>query len=159
MFRCPSVYERERRCTPSGDRYRYEYIEVIGKDGAKFLEETRKVDVYEFIQTSLDGTLIYNVIDRYKRGDVQALDRRTGLYVDCTGLPTSFLEAHKYVKSAETVYKKLPDDVKSLFGSFDGFRDDLISGSAYKKLTSYELSKSRVSEPAKEVVSDVNATE
>lgn len=156
MFSIP--VKRDPVFTPSGDRLRSEFIEVVGDDGARCLRKSRDIDVFDYIQTSLDDTLIYNILDKYARGDVTALNRANGAYVDCVGLPTTFLEAHEYVKNAEKLFNQFPDELRDKFGSFSAFRDELISGKAYEKLTSYEASKSVV-EPVKEVDSNVPASE
>lgn len=162
MFSIPEKVKdlRSEIFTPSGETKRYEYIEVIGDDGAKALKVSREIDISEYINSSLEDSLIYNILDKYARGDLSALNRATGQFLDCTGLPTSFLEAHQYVKNAENLFSQFPDDLKSKFGSFKDFQADLISGSAYDKLTSYELSKSESFKPSEsEVSNNVNASE
>lgn len=138
-----SRFNREKTVPQSlGDGTQPVYEEFVADDGHLILKETGRDNLFAFVQESKDECDIYNIIDRYQRGDPNALNRRTGQYMDVVGLPTNLMEAHNTmlrVKSqfdaldpairqkfdndvnvfVATVANSTPDALKSIFGVAD----------------------------------------
>lgn len=113
-----SFYSRNNRPAtivhPVGDGTTPKYEEVT-RDGRTFLEETGKDNLFEFVQASKEETLVYNIIARYQRGDVTALHKRVGQFMDVVGMPTNLAEAHQVLISQRRVFDSLPVDVRKKF--------------------------------------------
>lgn len=87
----------------------------IGKDGKKELQQTGTTNLYEKIQASKEQTLIYNVLERYNNGELDVLNKSTGMYGDFTNLPTSLAEAQQKIIDAENTFNTLPLEVRKEF--------------------------------------------
>lgn len=94
------------------------------KNGKVEIVETGKTDIYEKIQVCKEQTLVYNILDRYVQGDVQALNQRQANYGDVTTMPTTLAEAQQKLIDAENYFNSLPLDVRGKFDhSFNLFLD------------------------------------
>lgn len=102
--------------TPSGEKIVPTYSLVIDKDtGKEELKETGKTNLYDYIQSSLEETLIYNIIERYNSGDVDALNKIQGFYGDVTTMPKNLAEAQQIMINAQKVFNDLPVDVRAKY--------------------------------------------
>lgn len=110
-----------RRCAPVGSRIKVTYQAEIDPDGRKILVETGVTDIYEKIQAYKDDCLVENIVRRYLAGDVTALSKSQGVYCDTTLIPKDLISAHEAVKQAESIYKRLPADVRGQYSSFKEF--------------------------------------
>lgn len=120
MFK--TQYSKHDRCfAPAGDRIRAKYELVIDPDGNRHLEESGVEDQYERIQSFKDGCTIENIVRRALNGDPNALSRAQGVYCDTTLLPNDLIAADEAIRRAEAIYKALPADQRSKFGSFRDF--------------------------------------
>lgn len=99
---------------PVGDGTTPVYEEVT-RDGRTVLEATGKDNLFEFVQASKEETLVYNIISRYQRGDVNALHQRVGQYMDVVGMPTNLAEAHQVLISQRRVFDSLPVEIRKKF--------------------------------------------
>lgn len=90
-------------------------IEINKETGKKELKATGKTNIYEFIQKSLDDTLVYNILKKFEAGDLDALNRAVGAYGDFTNAPRSLAEAQQLIINAEKEFNKLPLDVRKEF--------------------------------------------
>lgn len=85
------------------------------KDGKVKIVETGKTNIYEKIQASKDATLVYNILDRYNAGDVEALNQRQGSYGDFSNAPKTLAEAQQQLINAEAYFESLPLEVRKEF--------------------------------------------
>lgn len=102
---------------PSSSGFAPVYEERINSDGVMSLVRTGEHNINEFVQTSLEGTKVYNILERFQLGDVSALEKVKGFYADVTQVPTSLLEAHNLMKNISKNFDKLPPDLKAKFGN------------------------------------------
>lgn len=101
---------------PSGEKIVPTYSLVVDKDTGKTdLKATGKTNMYDYIQSSLEETLIYNVIERYNAGDITALDKVRGFYGDVTQLPKNLAEAQQLLINAQKTFNSLPVDVRAKY--------------------------------------------
>jgi len=91
------------------------YGKEVTKDGKVQIVETGKTNIYEKIQASKDETLVYNILDRFNAGDVNALNQRQGTYGDFTDMPRTLAEAQQALIDAENYFYTLPLDVRKEF--------------------------------------------
>lgn len=85
-------------------------------DGVTRLVKAGETNLYEYVQSSKEDTLIYNLLDRFAKGDVTALTSRRGQFIDVTGMPTTLAEAQQVMINATEKFNHLSDEVKAKFG-------------------------------------------
>lgn len=148
---------RSRFCRPIavklafGDGFDVTYEERI-VEGVRKLVPVGNTNSYEFIQKSLDDTLVYNVIAKFERGNVDILNQRVGQFVDVTGLPKTLAEAENIIIKSNTFFDSLPLDIRNRFGnSSSSFLESLSNGSLHERVP--ELFKT-INNPKKPVVKD-----
>lgn len=93
------------------------YEERINSKGARYLVCTGRKDVNAMIQEQLPSTLVYNLLNRFSNGDVNALMQRSGSFIDTTGMPTSLSEAYNLMLGIESKFASLPLEVREQFGN------------------------------------------
>lgn len=114
-FRKP--YDRNLNIpAPSGEKIVPVYSLVVDEEtGKEDIQVTGKTNIYDFIQKSLDETLIYNIIERYNSGDISALEKITGFYGDVTNAPKNLAEAQQILINANKIFESLPLDVRAKY--------------------------------------------
>lgn len=110
-----------RRTSPVGSRMKKNYQLETDPDGRKILVETGVTDVYECIQSYKNECLIENIVKRHLAGDPTALAKTQGVYCDTTLIPKDLISAHEAVKQAESIYKRMPADIRGQYASFKEF--------------------------------------
>lgn len=101
---------------PSGEKIVPTYSLVVDKETGKTdLKATGKTNMYDFIQSSLNETLVYNVIERYNAGDVTALDKVSGFFGDVTTFPKNLAEAQQLLINAKKTFDSLPLEVRAKY--------------------------------------------
>ena len=109
----------------------------------------------EFVQASLPETLVYNIIARYERGDVAALHRTMGQFIDVVGMPTNLAEAHQAILDIENKFDTLSADVKACFNNnVNEFIDAVANGKLDEKLASFVKKTEPSVDPVKEDVTE-----
>lgn len=114
--------DRERVISVPGDAVKIEYSPVFDEDGVWHLEESGKSDWYSYIQSHKDSCDINLILQRYANGDIDALNKRQGLFMDVTEFPKTYAEMLNIVINGEKEFESLPIDVKAKFNhSFSEF--------------------------------------
>lgn len=105
-----------------GCRLRPIFSPRFDDSGVMELIQTGTEDLYDFIQSFKESVDIHVILDRYRRGDVNALSRVQGAYGDFTTVPKTYAEALNALISAENYFNGLPLEVRAKFGhSFQQF--------------------------------------
>lgn len=113
------------------------FTEKRDENGVSFLEKTGKRDLNAFIQASLEGTLIYNILNRYALGDTGVLEKVTGFFGDLTNAPTSLADCYNRISDAEAKFNQLTPEIRALFNNsaaafesavLDGSIDSIVAG-------------------------------
>lgn len=115
MFRT-AFASRSSVIQPAGDPVKQLYRPVIREDGSFYLEEAGTADLYMEIQSHKDSVDIHVILDRFARGDVDALQRLQGNYMDITQMPTTYAELLNTVIQGETEFLNLPLEIREKFG-------------------------------------------
>lgn len=108
---------RGRFITNPGCRFNPTYSVVYDKNGVKDLEVSGRVDTYAEIQSFADSVDINLILERFANGDVDAINRRTGQYLDLTGMPKDIFQVFQLVADATDYFEHLPADFKSMYGN------------------------------------------
>lgn len=104
-------------------------------DGVRHLVKVNENPLNDFVQASLADTLIYNIIDKYQKGNLEILNQTAGHFIDVTGFPTSLADAQKQIIQAEAFFGQLPLDLRKEFDySSSVFLSKIADGSAFEIL-------------------------
>lgn len=133
--------DRPHYYSPVGSSFSVTFEESISDSGEPVLVRTGETDNYSYIQASLPDSLVYNIINRFLRGDESALVGSVGRFADITGAPTNLHEAQKMIKHAETEFLKLPPDFRAEFGgTVEGLLAAISSGTFNDTLKKFDKS-------------------
>lgn len=93
-----------------------ETVKYVDNKPIRTIKVAGETDFYQKIQENRLGTDIYDVLDRYNKGDVEAIGENIGNFVDVVGFPNS-LQAMEQVRiDAEYAFNSLPLDVRRKYG-------------------------------------------
>ena len=121
---------------PIGDGTAPIYEEVF-ENGVYSLRETGSENLFDFVQASKEESLVYNIIARYQRGDVNALNRCQGQYMDVVGMPTNLAEAHATILDVQRKFNSLDPEIRSNFNNDVNVFIDVVAHSTPDALASY----------------------
>ena len=114
-------------------------------DGVRKLVKVGVNNLHEFIQKSLDSTLIYNILDKYYAGNTDIINQSIGKYFDSTGFPKNLAECQQLVIDSEKIFSNYPVEVRQLFNNSSyEFAKSVSDGSFASKLNSLNLNKSNI---------------
>lgn len=92
------------------------YTEEIDEKGRKTIKAIGKHNFYKQIQAYKDDTMVYNILERFKNGDITALNKKSGaIYGDFTKAPKTIQEAHAKISQSHQIFEKMPLEVKREF--------------------------------------------
>lgn len=83
--------------------------------GALILTVTGQEDLYGYIQSHKDNCDLHLMLERYANGETDALSKVQGWYGDITGMPKTYAEVLNAVLAGESMFDKLPVEVKQQF--------------------------------------------
>lgn len=107
----------ERVISPAGEAVKDEFVGRYNKDGVIELVPNGQTDMYSFIQSHADSVDIYVLLNRYKNGDVAALERVQAVYADVTNMPRNMAELLNLVADGERTFMGLDVNVREQFNN------------------------------------------
>lgn len=107
--------DHKRFLTGVGSREKITYEARYNSKGQLELHEKGKEDWYGYIQSHKDSVDIHVLLDRFRRGDVDVLNRVQGFYGDITSMPSTFADALNIVRSSEEFFNSLPVEERAKF--------------------------------------------
>lgn len=114
--------ERRRFHSNLGSPIRILYSPKFDDNGVMSLVESGRENLYDYIQSHKDSCDIHVILDRYQRGDIDALSRVQGVYGDFTTVPKTYADCLNAMISAENYFNGLPVEVRAKFDhSFQKF--------------------------------------
>lgn len=120
--------------SPCGSSEADVYQELTDVEGKKYLKKIGVENTFDFIQASKDECDIYRILERFSNGDINALNRAQGKFIDATVLPTTLAEVHSIINKATTDFFSLPKEVRDNFGSVDNYISSVIHDSSNELL-------------------------
>lgn len=108
-------HQTERQKVPSGERFKQDYVMQYDKNGHKYLEKSKLVDLQEIIQKDLESVKFQNIIARCV--DPMELCGKNKGVLDITQMPTTLMEAHNMILNATQYFDQLPAKVKQMYGN------------------------------------------
>lgn len=119
---------RSRFFSPSGTGKEPVFQPVFVKGDCRVLKEVGESDTYEVIQSYKEECSIKRIIERYQKGDLQALRRVQALYCDVGDAPDSLVEAFEKVKSLQTSFEALTPEAQAYYGDPMSFVQRIAAG-------------------------------
>lgn len=89
---------------------------VVDDDGRITLVQAGKHDLYAEIQSHADSVDIHKIIQRFKNGDISALNRRAASYMDVTDMPQNYAELLNTVIETRQYFDALDPEIRAKFG-------------------------------------------
>ena len=145
------------------DRKKFTFCFEIDKEtGRKILVEDKEIDIQDEIQMFEKDCNIYNIINRYMYGDVNALNQVSTSFADLSTAPKSLMEAMNLSLKLKNDFNNLKPEVRAEFNNdFNEYINSVSNGNIFKVLEKYGISdnsnSSQVS--AAENESEVNSNE
>lgn len=140
----------DRVIQSAGNRVHTLYSGAYTDTGEFVLEASGSEDLYDKIQSHSDSVDIHVILDRFRRGDIEALgDAQKASYLDISELPNNYAQLLNTVNACEQSFMTLPVEERAKFGhnfvqwmmSFDKSSADTVSAdtvSADKEVSSSE---------------------
>lgn len=155
----PTSYtRRENPKSEPGSRIHVTYQLMYDKEGKRDLEPVGKIDIYEKIQSYRSSCDLKILLERYKDGDVLALDAmrsKEPLYGDFSDSPGTLAEYYQRISQAEADFASMPVSVKQKF-NFSASEYFASIGSQYwadavgiKPIAPVEVEKGEVKDESK----------
>lgn len=123
--------QRERVPANAGTREHILYTTQFDDQGNHILVESGKENLYDYIQSHKESVDIHVIMERFARGDVQALQRRQAMFGDFTELPTTYAGMLNAIQLGEQHFMSLPLEVRqrfdNSFGKWLAAMDDMPS--------------------------------
>ena len=102
---------------PSGDRTHTLYSGRYTDTGHFILEESGKEDIYDKIQSHAASVDIHVILDRFRRGDIEALgDASRSIYFDTAEMPKNYAHLLNIVNEGEQAFMSLPVEERAKYG-------------------------------------------
>lgn len=115
----PTSYSRRDKVyTCPGSPVQPTYELLYDEKGKRDLQEVGKINTYEMIQSHRSSCDLHVLLERYKNGDVAAvelLNRKQPMYGDFTDSPGTLAEYYQRIAQAENDFARLPVDVRAKF--------------------------------------------
>lgn len=111
-----TVYsKRPRYYSESGEQEYWTWKIIYDKSGRELLVHDQKKSMYSEIQSHADSVDIHVLIDRYERGDFDALNSGNAQFADIVDMPKSLAELYQRTKDTENYFNGLPKDVREKY--------------------------------------------
>ena len=153
----PSVVQKDF------DRKKYTYCFDYDKEtGRKILVKDKEIDIQDEIQMFEKDCNIYNIINRYMYGDVNALNQVSTSFADLSTAPKSLMEAMNLSLKLKNDFNSLKPEVRAEFhNDFNEYINSVSNGTFFNVLEKYGISENSNSSqvPAAENESEVNSNE
>lgn len=130
--------------TNCGSQYIIKQEYTYDEKGEKIAKPGSKLDFNAYIQASKSSCDIAAIIAKYENGDESVLNVHKGFTGDTTVLPKDVYDVKRMQDLYDSVsgsFDKLPDELKSVFGSSDDFLNALLNNKAQSIIDDFNKSK------------------
>lgn len=106
-------------CPPTnpGHFIAYQYEESFDADGQPCLKRSGEIDLREIHELGRDLCDLKQMIVRYQRGDLNALNVRDGFYADVVDFPSTPMEVSKLALEAQNIFMRQSAADRALYGN------------------------------------------
>lgn len=99
----------------SGSPMKPTYKMKVFDDGHRDLVETGMMNTDDIIQSHKDSVDLHLVLERFARGDVDVINRRSSFFGDFTNMPTSLSELSQRIVDANELFNQLDIEARREF--------------------------------------------
>lgn len=125
----------ERVNSNLGSRVVPVYSPKLDERGNLELEVTGQENLYDMIQSHKDSCDINLIVQRFRSGDVDALNKRQAAFIDTLQMPKNYAEMLNTVIACEDYFTNLPLEIRQKFdNNFGSFMSEYGSESWADKL-------------------------
>lgn len=118
---------RPVEANPAGDSVVQEYELEYSPQGVPHLVPTGTYDLYEVIQSFRDECDLGKIFQRYANGDVMALNKRQGVYLDISEMPQDIFAAAHLIERVEAIYNGMDEATRARVGSLEDFIENPLA--------------------------------
>lgn len=111
----PKGYDSNSFVSDPGSRYESEFQGDVKRDGSIELIEVGKVDLWEMHNAGADQCDVNKIVERFQAGDITALNRVQGSYIDLTGMPNDLRGMYDFSQALENAFYAMPEEKRKLF--------------------------------------------
>lgn len=105
-------------------------------DGRLSLVKVGENPISPMIQEFKADTLVYNILARYQRGDINALNVREGQFMDVVGMPTTLAEAQQKLIDVTRQFDQMPLALRQKFNNNVNEYIEAVSNGSVKDVIS-----------------------
>lgn len=109
-------YSRVRVSSNIGTDTEPAYNLKRGKNGSELIK-TGDIDSYNMIQSHADSVSLDVILAKFTAGDTSVLNKREGVYIDTTSIPSNLHDLYNDISRAEVAFGSLPLSVKESYGN------------------------------------------
>lgn len=133
--------------------------QLVDNHGVMELQVVGKANLYEEIQAHKESVDINTILERYKNGDVTALDRIKAHYLDLEGAPRTLAEMYSFIRNTAAFFDTLPLEIRKKYDfNPSNFVAD-IGSEDFKKMFTIKAEDLEKITPVKEVSVEIPAVE
>lgn len=101
-----------KTATPSGSPWREKFTLKRNEETGEWEKVmTGKTNVQEQIDAAAEGTRIYNIIEKFEKGEITNFAQRQGVYSDVSNSPKDIFEAQQATQQATS---QLPSELRQI---------------------------------------------
>lgn len=145
-FRTENNYKSPKMPVYGKEEPIYQVQQVPLKNGAMRPVEVGKTNIYERIQKSCGFRSVKELVERYERGDIHALNKCQGFYGDISKMPTCLNDVNAVVRNAQSTYHTLPKNVKEMFGGYENFIASVSDGTYLSKIMEVQKDNAKINQ-------------
>lgn len=113
------VYKNASTPVGSDDVPEFGYFkEIVDKESGKEEIVFKQIGFHsqsEYINSFADSVDLKKLMERYRAGDITALSKRVGDFMDSVGIPDNLLDAKLMIQNGEKAFAELPAKVKEQY--------------------------------------------
>lgn len=131
-----------KQATPSGSQWREKFTLKRNEETGEWEKVvTGKTNVQEQIDAAAENTRIYNIIEKFEKGEITNFAQRQGVYSDVSNSPKDIFEAQQATQQATS---KLPSELRQILINRGQITDEDVK--AYVEKIQQSQKKEEVSE-------------
>lgn len=114
----PTQYEHPKsEYSVPGNRYQITYHMEIDENGVEDLKPDGQTDLYQEIQSHESSVDLELILERYRNGDVNALERAQAMYADISDVPIDMRDLLNLNIRAREYFETLDPEYKQIYGN------------------------------------------
>lgn len=131
----PKDYNPNNFVSASGKRYEPIFEGMPGEGDRIELVQVGVRDLKEFHNRDVESCDVNNIVKRFQNGDISALQKVQGSYIDLFGMPKDLRGMSDMIDGLRAGYDSLSEDVKKQYPSFNYWLENVGTPDWFKLMT------------------------